>query len=289
MGRGSGNGDFSSNGQHEEQNNYMLDGADNNTMNSDYINGSTYSIAPPPDAIAEFKMETSNYSAEIGRGHGAVINATTKSGTNANSRGSLGVQQKHETRRAGLDSGPRLDPGGVPHESIWRYPGRADHQEQAVFLWRHPGCALRRWSESEHIYVPTPRMRQGDFTRTSESDLEQGSCPTVLYVPNTNTGTYTSAAATSVTGQVPTGTLQQYGSQRNIRMMVYTFAAGQNVFSPAQLDTVAQKLIQAFPCPNYAAAGQPNYGSRMADGSTGNCNAETTLDTGPDQTTTRWT
>ncbi len=83
VGRGSGNGDFSSNGQHEEQNNYMLDGADNNTMNSDYINGSAYSIAPPPDAIAEFKVETSNYSAEIGRGHGAVINATTKSGTNS--------------------------------------------------------------------------------------------------------------------------------------------------------------------------------------------------------------
>ncbi len=82
-GRGAGNGDFSSNGQHAEQNNYMLDGVDNNVSNSDYIQGSEYNLAPPPDAIAEFKMETSNYSAEIGRGHAAVINATTKSGTNS--------------------------------------------------------------------------------------------------------------------------------------------------------------------------------------------------------------
>lgn len=41
VGRGAGNGDFSSNGQHEEQNNYMLDGVDNNVANSDYINGSS--------------------------------------------------------------------------------------------------------------------------------------------------------------------------------------------------------------------------------------------------------
>ena len=39
-------------------------------------------MAPPPDAIAEFKLEMTDYSAEIGRGRGAVLNATTKSGTN---------------------------------------------------------------------------------------------------------------------------------------------------------------------------------------------------------------
>ena len=80
VGRGAGNGDFSSNGQHEEQNNYQLDGVDNNTMNSDYVNGSSYNLAPPPEAIQEFKLQTSNYSAELGRGHAAVFNATTKSG-----------------------------------------------------------------------------------------------------------------------------------------------------------------------------------------------------------------
>lgn len=53
VGRGGGNGDCSSNGQHEEQNNYTLDGVDNTVANSDYINGSSYNLAPPPDAIAE--------------------------------------------------------------------------------------------------------------------------------------------------------------------------------------------------------------------------------------------
>ena len=42
VGRGAAKCDFSSNGEHEEQNNYMLDGADNNVVDSDYENGSTY-------------------------------------------------------------------------------------------------------------------------------------------------------------------------------------------------------------------------------------------------------
>ena len=42
VGRGSGNGDFSSNGEHEEQNNFMLDGVDNNVANADYIKNDPY-------------------------------------------------------------------------------------------------------------------------------------------------------------------------------------------------------------------------------------------------------
>ena len=77
-------------------------------MNSDYINGSGYNMAPPPDAIAEFKLETSNYSAEIGRGHGAVLNATTKSGTNAIHGISGSTCRNTKLRRTRLDPGPGL-------------------------------------------------------------------------------------------------------------------------------------------------------------------------------------
>src|SRR5437764_9232318 len=75
-------GAFSANGLRPAQNNYMLDGIDNNSDTVDFLNGTNFVVLPPVDAIQEFKVETSNYSAELGRSAGAVLNATIKSGTN---------------------------------------------------------------------------------------------------------------------------------------------------------------------------------------------------------------
>ena len=58
-------------------NNFILDGVDNNSNDV-----GTNVLKTNVDAIAEFKVQTSNYSAEFGRSGGAVINATIKSGTN---------------------------------------------------------------------------------------------------------------------------------------------------------------------------------------------------------------
>ncbi len=80
--RGSGSGDFVANGQNAEQNDFILDGVDNNTNLIDFLNGSSFVMRPPPDALAEFSLQTSNYSAEFGHSAGAVMNASIKSGTN---------------------------------------------------------------------------------------------------------------------------------------------------------------------------------------------------------------
>ena len=80
--RGGGTGDFSANGQRTTQNNFILDGVDNNVNVDDFQNGASYNVRPPPDALAEFKIDTSNYSAEFGHSAGAVLNASIKSGTN---------------------------------------------------------------------------------------------------------------------------------------------------------------------------------------------------------------
>src|SRR5215471_3353119 len=75
-------GAFAANGFRPAQNNYMLDGIDNNSDTVDFLNGTNFVVLPPVDAVQEFKVQTSDFSAEYGRSGAAVLNATIKSGTN---------------------------------------------------------------------------------------------------------------------------------------------------------------------------------------------------------------
>ena len=78
--------DFSVNGGDPGQNNYQMDGvAINNIANSGSSNDSGIYAGigiPNPDAIQEFKIQTSTYDASYGRNPGANVNVVTKSGTN---------------------------------------------------------------------------------------------------------------------------------------------------------------------------------------------------------------
>ncbi len=74
---------FNVNGQRSAFNNFLLDGLDNNTYGTSNQGFANENIPPSPDAVGEFRVETDNYSAEYGRSSGAVINVTTRSGTNS--------------------------------------------------------------------------------------------------------------------------------------------------------------------------------------------------------------
>jgi hypothetical protein len=73
---------FIANGLRYTMNNYLLDGVDNNSQITNQQSGGSEITRPSVDAIQEFKMQTSNFSAEFGRSAGAVINVTIKGGTN---------------------------------------------------------------------------------------------------------------------------------------------------------------------------------------------------------------
>jgi hypothetical protein len=75
-------GSFNVNGMRSTYNNFLLDGLDNNMYGTSNQGYSAQTVQPSPDAIAEFKVITTNYSAEYGRVGGAVVNAVLKSGTN---------------------------------------------------------------------------------------------------------------------------------------------------------------------------------------------------------------
>src|SRR3954464_11447807 len=75
-----GSDSISVNGQDPRNNNYMLDGGNNN---DDVIGQRAGTQARTPiEAIQEFQVITGQYDAQYGRTSGAVVNAVTKSGTN---------------------------------------------------------------------------------------------------------------------------------------------------------------------------------------------------------------
>ena len=67
---------FSANGLRADENAFQIDG----TSNTNPLN-TQITFTPSIDSLQEFKIETSNYSAEFGKGAGAQINVVTKSGT----------------------------------------------------------------------------------------------------------------------------------------------------------------------------------------------------------------
>ncbi len=75
-------GAFNVNGMRSTYNNFQLDGMDNNSYGTSNQNYSSQVVQPSPDSLSEFKVITSNFSAEYGRVGGGVVTAALRSGTN---------------------------------------------------------------------------------------------------------------------------------------------------------------------------------------------------------------
>ena len=153
--RGGGTGDFSANGQRTTQNNFILDGVDNNVNVDDFQNGASYNVRPPPDALAEFKIDTSNYSAEFGHSAGAVLNASIKSGTNQihGDAWEYVRNNKFDARGLGLC---RRSRSRIPSEPVRSHAGPAHLEEQALLL-RRCGGKSHRLCRSRLQVSPFPR------------------------------------------------------------------------------------------------------------------------------------
>jgi hypothetical protein len=74
---------FNVNGMRSSLNNFVIDGVDNNAYGTSNQGFSNQVVQLSPDAVQEFRIETTNYSAEFGRAGGGVINASIRSGTNS--------------------------------------------------------------------------------------------------------------------------------------------------------------------------------------------------------------
>jgi carboxypeptidase family protein len=157
---------FSVNGNLELQNNFLLNGVDNNSWSENLQEFSVQVVQPPPDAIEEFRVQTRTYSAEFGNSAGAVINATIKSGTNSY-HGNL----FEYLRNAKLDanswinkhSAPIVPRGGFTQNQFGGTFGGPIIKDKTFFFGDLERFTSRQ-ATSVLSTVPTPLMKAGNFT-----------------------------------------------------------------------------------------------------------------------------
>jgi hypothetical protein len=165
-------GSFAANGLRPAQNNYLLDGIDNNSNLVDFLNGTAYSVKPPVDAIQEFKVQTNDYSAELGRSAGAVLNATVKSGTNE-FHGALWEFLRNDK----LDAANyfELAKGKFRQNQFGGTLGGPIRRDKMFFFMDYEGTRIRQ-AYPYVSTVPTALERSSNYTNLSEL-LSQGPSP----------------------------------------------------------------------------------------------------------------
>src|SRR5262249_18515813 len=145
---------------------YLLDGSSHN----DVLNGLTLPL-PFPDALQEFKVETSALPAQYGQHSAAAVNAVTKSGTNEFHgdvfefirNGSFNARNFFAPVRDALK---RNQFGGTLGGPI---------QKNKTFVFAGYQSTIQRSNPMTGItYVPTPEMLQGDFTTFAAPACNQG-------------------------------------------------------------------------------------------------------------------
>ncbi|PYQ82850.1 MAG: TonB-dependent receptor [Acidobacteria bacterium] len=156
------------NGAMDNQNNHLIDGIDNNERSI-----GTVGVKPSIDAIAEVKVQTSMYTAEVGRTFGGVVNIITKSGGNAfhGSGFEFFRNDRFDARNFFATSIPK------PKLSQNQYGGSLGGPliRNKTFFF----ADFERFDVTQGVTavvtVPTAKMRAGDFSELS----------TVIYDPTT--------------------------------------------------------------------------------------------------------
>jgi hypothetical protein len=150
---------FSANGMRPRDNNYMLDGVDNNET---WLQ--TVVIFPSTDALSEFKLQTSTYSAEFGKSLGGVVSLQIKSGTNQ-MHGSVFEFLRNDAFDANnffLNRAGRPKPALSQHQ-FGATLGGPIFKDRTFFFADYQG--FRNTTGQTYLStVPSTRMRQGDFS-----------------------------------------------------------------------------------------------------------------------------
>ena len=236
---------FSANGVRPAQNNYLLDGIDNNTSNVDFLSGVAYIVKPPVDAVDEIKIMTSSFSAEYGRAGGAVLNTTLKSGT-SKLRGSAWEFHRNDAmnandffaNRANIKKGEYLSnqygftAGGpmIGSKTFWF----ADYEGSVI-------QQARTWVRT----VPTAAQRASGFTNFSDlTTLQSGTVGADVLGRTFPRGTVFDPATTR---QLQAGQIDPVTGMAATRAGFVRDAFPGNRIPASRIDPNALRLMQLYP------------------------------------------
>ncbi len=239
---------FSSNGARALQNNYLLDGVDNNSNLGDVLTGQAYVIQPSVDAIEEFKVQTNAYSAEFGRGNGAILNAVIKSGTN-----SFHGDVYEFFRNDALDGRNAFDTSrqGYHQNQFGATLGGPIIKDRTFFFADYEGLRITQ-ALPQLSLVPTPDEIGGNFssflTNTPVMSVDMNGNPTNQPALDCNghptfVGEIFNSRMAGLSSVNPSGFC---GTPIGVD------ASGNptNIFPSGSIDTLAARLSALFPAPN---------------------------------------
>jgi len=244
--RDSANGGFSANGVRSNgQNNFLLNGVDNNINTIDFLNQTSYAIGPAIDAVSEINIQTNGYSAEYGRAAGGVIDVTLKSGTNA-LHGSLFEYLQNRDLDANTWSNNRAGVGRGPfRQNQFGATAGGPIRKNKLFIFgdyqgtriADSGGSVPNLGYSGYTTIPTPAMIQGNFSS--------------LLGPS-YTGTDVNGSPISIAkGMIydPASTTYQTNSA-GFQIPVSRTAFPGNIIPQTRFDPAWAKIMQLYPSPN---------------------------------------
>ena len=174
---------ISTNGSRQNQVSYLLDGGNNVDQ---YTNVNL--PFPFPDALEEFSLQTSNYSAEYGQNAGGVVNVVTKSGSNQ-LHGDLFYFVRNAVFNARNYFASQVDPlkrnqfGGVIGGPVV-IPHVYDGHNRTFFFFGYQGTIIRDEQGGQSAFVPTQANLNGDFSAYLTANNPDNAVGSVVDLPS---------------------------------------------------------------------------------------------------------
>lgn len=151
-------------GQRQDANNFQLDGVANVSLG-----GNSVQARPNVDAVQEFKIQTSNFSAEFGRNSGSVVQVVTKSGTNRFSGSGWEFHRNDSFQTRNFFA--TTDPPPLEQNQYGFTIGGPVKKNRTFFFGSFEGFRLSR-GLTRQTTVATAQERAGDFSFLSRSIID---------------------------------------------------------------------------------------------------------------------